>query len=89
MDYTALEPGAAASEAIRDTARSLDLDPAHGVSVRLTGTVPLADEEFATLAQDAHLVLGGMIAALLVILWLAVRSVRVVIAILAHHASSA
>ena len=82
MDYTALEPGAAASEAIRDTARSLDLDPAHGVSVRLTGPVPLADEEFATLAQDAHLVLGGMIAALLVILWLAVRSARVVIAIL-------
>jgi hopanoid biosynthesis associated RND transporter like protein HpnN len=83
MDYTALEPGAVASETIRKTALSLDLDPAHGVTVRLTGPVPLADEEFATLAEDAHLVLGAMVVALLGILWLAVRSVRVVIAILA------
>jgi hopanoid biosynthesis associated RND transporter like protein HpnN len=82
MDYAALEPGAAASEAIRATARSLDLDAAHGVTVRLTGLVPLADEEFATLAQDAHLLLGAMFAALLGILWLAVRSARVVMAIL-------
>jgi hopanoid biosynthesis associated RND transporter like protein HpnN len=82
MDYTALQPGAAASDAIRDTARSLGLDPAHGVTIRLTGPVPLADEEFATLAQDADLVIGAMAAALLGILWLAVRSARVVIAIL-------
>ena len=54
----------------------------HGVTVRLTGLVPLSDEEFATLAQDAHLLLGAMFAALLGILWLAVRSARVVIAIL-------
>ena len=65
------------------TARSLGLDAAHGVTVRLTGSVPLADEEFATLAQDAHLLLGAMFAALLGILGLAVRSARVVIAILA------
>lgn len=81
MDYAALEPGAAASNAIRATARSLGLDSAHGVMVRLTGPVPLADEEFASLAQDAHLVLGAMLVALLGILWLAVRSVRVVLAI--------
>jgi hopanoid biosynthesis associated RND transporter like protein HpnN len=82
MDYAALEPGAAASEAIRAAARSLGLDAEHGVTVRLTGQVPLSDEEFATLAQDAHLLLGAMFAALLGILWLAVRSARVVIAIL-------
>ena len=81
MDYTALEPGAAASRAIRATAQALGLDAAHGVMVRLTGPVPLADEEFASLAQDAHLVLGAMLVALLGILWLAVRSVRVVLAI--------
>lgn len=81
MDYAALEPGAAASNAIRTTAQSLGLDSTHGVTVRLTGPVPLADEEFASLAEDAHLVLGAMIAALLGILWLAVRSVRVVLAI--------
>ena len=81
MNYTALQPGAAASEAIRQTARSLGLDPAHGVSIRLTGPVPLADEEFASLAQDIHLVLGAMLVALLGVLWLAVRSARVVVAI--------
>jgi uncharacterized protein len=81
MNYAALEPGAAASDAIRNIARSLGLDPSHGVSIRLTGPVPLADEEFASLAQDVHLVLGAMIAALLGILWLAVRSLRVVLAI--------
>ena len=47
MDYAALQPGQRASEAIRAAARSLGLDPAHGVTVRLTGPVPLADEEFA------------------------------------------
>jgi hopanoid biosynthesis associated RND transporter like protein HpnN len=83
MDYAALQPGLAASTAIRATAQALGLDPAHGVTVRLTGPVPLADEEFATLAEDVHLILGAMIVALLGILWLAVRSARVVIAILA------
>ena len=81
MDYAALEPGAAASDAIRNIAQSLGLDAAHGVTVRLTGPVPLADEEFASLAQDAHLVLGAMLVALFGILWLAVRSARVVLAI--------
>src|SRR5260370_41439051 len=67
---------------MRAAARSLGLDAAHGVTVHLTGQVPLSDEEFATLAQDAHLLLGAMFAALLGILWLAVRSARVVTAIL-------
>lgn len=83
MDYAALQPGAMASKAIRGTGQELGLDPAHGVTIRLTGPVPLADEEFATLAEDAHLVTGVMALALLGILWLAVRSVRIVIAILA------
>lgn len=82
MDYAALQPGAAASVAIRDTARRLGMDPVHGVTLRLTGPVPLGDEEFATLAQDAELVTGAMVAALLLVLWLAVRSVRCMIAIL-------
>ena len=83
LDYAALEPGAAPSGAIRQIAGSLGLDPAHGVQLRLTGDVPLADEEFASLAQDVQYVIGAMIASLLGILWLAVRSGRVVLAILA------
>ena len=60
----------------------MGLDPAHGVTVRLTGPVPLADEEFGSLAADADTLMGGMVAALLVILWLSVRSARTVIAML-------
>ena len=82
LNYAELQPGQRASEAIRAAARSLGLDPAHGVVVRLTGPVPLADEEFGTLADDAHLIMGAMVAALLGILWLAVRSTRIVLAIL-------
>jgi hopanoid biosynthesis associated RND transporter like protein HpnN len=81
MDYTQLQPGAAASNAIRAAARSLRLDPSHGVSVHLTGPVPLGDEEFASLAEDWHLVAAAMVVSLLGILWVAVHSARVVFAI--------
>ena len=82
MDYGQLRPGQGASDAIRGMAQSLDLDPAHGISVRLTGQVPLADEEFGSLADDAGLITVAMMAAVLGILWLAVRSKRVMLAIL-------
>ncbi len=45
LDYASLQPAAKAIAAIRDLAASLDLDPAHGISVRLTGEAALADEE--------------------------------------------
>ncbi|MDB5447318.1 MAG: hopanoid biosynthesis associated transporter-like protein HpnN, partial [Phenylobacterium sp.] len=82
LDYSALMPGEAASGAIRQTAQALALDPAHGVRVRLTGSVALSDEEFASLEDRAWLVTGSMLLAVLVMLWLAVRSVRLVSAIL-------
>ena len=82
LDYGKLEPGAEASAAIRATAHQLGLDPARGVTVRLTGSVPLADEEFASLAENAGLMTGAMILAVLVMLYLAVRSVKIMGAIL-------
>ena len=44
--------------------------------------MPLSDEEFASLAEDGHLVAAAMVIALLGILWWAVHSGRVVAAIL-------
>jgi hopanoid biosynthesis associated RND transporter like protein HpnN len=82
LDYTDLEPGAAASAMIRDVAKANGLDAAHGISVRLTGSVPLNDEEFASLADRALLMVSVMIGAVLVMLYLAVRSVRVTAAIM-------
>ena len=51
--------------------------------VRLTGNVPMADEEFGTLQDHAGLNATVMSFVLLAMLWLAVRSVRAVIAIVA------
>ncbi len=82
LDFAALEPGAEASDAIRAAAVSLGATPDHGVRVRLTGPVPLSDEEFATLADRAALMLGAMMLAVVVTLWLAVRSFRIIVSIL-------
>jgi uncharacterized protein len=83
LDYTRLEPGKLATDAIRSAAQRLQLDAAHGVRVRLTGTVPLQDEEFATLAQRAGLIASLAGGAIVLMLWLAVRSPRLIASILA------
>jgi hypothetical protein len=53
LDYGALEPGRRATEAIRRTAADLKLDSRYQARVRLTGPVPIEDEEFATLKESA------------------------------------
>lgn len=82
LDFTRLEPGAVPVEAIRATARRLHLDAAHGVRVRLTGPVPLQDEEFGSLAQRAGLIATLAFGAIVLMLWLAVRSPWLIAAIL-------
>jgi len=82
LDYSALQPGEAASGSIRETARELGLDTDPRIRVRLTGPVPLADEEFATLADGAALNASLMILALVALLWAALRSWRLVVAIM-------
>ena len=82
LDFNALEPGKKASDAIRGAARELGLTAENGVRVRLTGSVPLSDEEFATLTDRAWLMGGAMLGGVLVTLWLALRSFKVIFAIL-------
>jgi hopanoid biosynthesis associated RND transporter like protein HpnN len=83
LDFDALSPGAAASDAIRKAARDLGLTPEHGVRVRLTGPIPLQDEEYATLADRAGLMGIVMMLAVTLTLWLAVQSFRIIFCILA------
>ncbi len=78
LDHGALMPGEAASEAVRAAARALGA----GVRVRLTGEVPLADDEFATLQENIGAVGVVMLLAMLTTLWFAVRSARLVAAIM-------
>ncbi|CAN5294775.1 MMPL family transporter [soil metagenome] len=82
LDFGNLTPGEDSSQAVREVAKELKLDAAHGVTVRLTGSTPLSDEEFASLADRVWLVTGVMLGAVLLMLWLATRSARIVAAIL-------
>jgi uncharacterized protein len=81
LDYDRLEPGQAATRAIRHAVTDAKLDNGFLANVRLTGSVPIADDEFASLRDGA--VLNGAIsgAIVLIILWLALRSVRLVAAV--------
>jgi hopanoid biosynthesis associated RND transporter like protein HpnN len=82
LDFARLEPGSAPTKAIRDDAKALGLDPAHGVTVRLTGNIPLQDEEFGSLADHVGLIGTLAVGAIILMLWLAVRSARLIISIL-------
>ncbi len=82
LDFTDLQPGAAASGAIRTAAKALKIDSAHGLIVRLTGSTPLDDEEFSSLADNAGLVAAAIIVSMLGVLWVATRSWRIVTAIM-------
>lgn len=81
LDFGALKPGEKAVDAIFAAADSLDLDKAHGVDIRVTGEVPLADEEFATLEENIGAVGIVMALAMVVTLWFATRSAGIVSAI--------
>jgi len=81
LDFTALEPGKEATDAIRRAVNDLKLPTEYGARVRLTGPVAIADEEFATV-QEGMVVNGiGTVVIVLVILWLALKSGRIILAV--------
>jgi len=83
LDFSALESGAEPSDFVRKSARQLGLDPGGGVTVRLTGPIPLQDEQFGSIAHGAGLIAAMALGAILLMLWMAVRSPRLMAAILA------
>ena len=74
LDYSALMPGKAATDAIRQAAVDLNIAGRDGARVRLTGPVAIADEEYATLQEGAFVNTTVTILVVLTILWLALRS---------------
>jgi hopanoid biosynthesis associated RND transporter like protein HpnN len=81
LDYNALEPGKDATDAIRQAASELNLAGAYGARVRLTGPVPIANEEYATV-QDGAIVNGiGTVLVVLLILWMALHSSKIIFAV--------
>lgn len=82
LDYAALSPGAAATEAVRAMVKDLGLSAAHDVTIRLTGSVALNDEEFASVADGMGIAALGSLLVVATLLLLALRSLRLVIPIL-------
>ncbi|GAA4330774.1 MMPL family transporter [Pigmentiphaga soli] len=80
-DYGALEAGAAAAARIRQAAAELRLGERYGATVSLTGPRPLADEEFGSVREGAVPNAIATLLTVLFILWLAVRSGKMVCAV--------
>src|SRR5207248_4322490 len=81
LDFGALEPGRAAIDAIRQAADELELGPNFGARLRLTGQVAINDEQFVTLGKGMLPNFAGALLALLLILWLALRSAHIHLAV--------
>jgi uncharacterized protein len=81
LDFNALEPGRAATDAIARTARQLNLAGELQAQVRQTGLVPMNDAQFSAMEEHAGLNAAITLAAVLLVLWLALRSWRLILAI--------
>jgi len=87
LDYNALQPGAMATAVVRQVATDLKITNGEykgdsGARMRLTGPVAVADDEFATLAEDAGLNYSITTGAIVLFVWLALRSASLVAAVL-------
>jgi hopanoid biosynthesis associated RND transporter like protein HpnN len=81
LDFSELLPGAPSSQAIRAAAIDLRLPERYGAAVALTGPVPLSDDEFASLQEGSPLTGVIPVVVVLVLLWRALRSSRLVLAV--------
>ncbi|MBI5318829.1 MMPL family transporter [Bradyrhizobium sp.] len=81
IDYEALEPGKNATDAIRKAASELKFAEDYHARVRLTGPIPIANEEYSTVQEGAIINGIGTVLIVLVILWLALHSTKIIFAV--------
>jgi uncharacterized protein len=81
LNFNVLEPGRAASEAITRIAANLQLAGDYQARVRQTGRIPIDDDEFGTIRQNAGINAAMSLTAVAVILALALRSLRLLFAV--------
>jgi hypothetical protein len=82
QDYGALQPGGAATDAMRAVISQLQFVKSGVAHVRITGQVALADVQFATVAQGMVTSLAGSLVLITLWLFLAVRTWRLIVPIL-------
>ncbi|WP_022723063.1 MMPL family transporter [Rhodopseudomonas sp. B29] len=80
LDFSALQPGRAATDAIHAAAKELKLGDL-GATVSLTGQVPMNDDQFSVISDSAWRDTLTAAVGVLVILWLALRSWRIIAAV--------
>jgi hypothetical protein len=81
LDFTALEPGHAATTAIHKAAADLELKDELGATVSLTGQVPMNDDQFSVIRNSALRDTLTAIVGVLIVLWLALRSFKLIAAV--------
>jgi uncharacterized protein len=81
LDFTALQPGHQAAEGIRRAAADLNLQGKLGATVELTGQVPMNDDQFSVIQNSAWRDTLTALLGVLVILWLALRSWKIMAAV--------
>jgi hopanoid biosynthesis associated RND transporter like protein HpnN len=81
LDFSALQPGLKATDGIQRAAVGLNLQEKFGASVQLTGAVPLNDDQFSVIRQSALRDTLTALLGTLIVLWLALRSWKIVAAV--------
>jgi uncharacterized protein len=81
LDFAALQPGRKATDGIQHSVRDLKLGEKYGAKVELTGPVPMNDDQFSVIRQSALRDTLTALLGALIILWLALRSWRIVAAV--------
>ncbi len=83
LDFGAVEPAGDATRAVRAIAARLPFVAAGDARVRITGSVAIADEEFATVAKGAVAGLVGSFVLVVLWLFLALQSWRLILPVAA------
>ena len=81
LDFSKLQPGHRATEAIRRAVSDLGLKEKYGATVELTGQVPMNDDQFSVIQQSALRDTLTAVLGVLIVLWLALRSLKIIAAV--------
>ena len=81
LDFTKLQPGSAADNGIHQAAAQLDLKQKFGATVKLTGQVPMDDQQFSVIRDSALRDTITAALGVLIVLWLALRSWKIITAV--------
>jgi hopanoid biosynthesis associated RND transporter like protein HpnN len=81
LDFSALQPGRKATDEIHRVAADLKLAEKFGAAVQLTGAVPMNDDQFSVIRQSSLRDTLTALLGTLIILWLALRSWKIVTAV--------